>query len=89
MKNIKQKFKKIVKYLNSLIDRIQLKAGHGEYLHHRSIYEGKQPIYFNPIKLHRLNIQLWAVNNELYDTNNSDVSFEFEITMLKNISLLR
>ena len=72
-----------------IIDRIQLKAGHGEYLHHRSIYEGKQPIYFNPIKLHRLNIQLWAVNNELYDTNNSDVSFEFEITMLKNISLLR
>lgn len=71
-----------------IIDRIQLKAGHGEYLHHRSIYEGKQPIYFNPIKLHRLNIQLWAVNNELYDTNNSDVSFEFEITMLKNKKLL-
>ena len=46
-------------------------------------------IYFTPIKLHRLNIQLWAVNNELYDTNNSDVSFEFEITMVKNINLLR
>ena len=41
------------------------------------------------MKLHRINIQLWAVNNELYDTNNSDVSFEFEITMLKNIALLR
>ena len=45
-------------------------------------------LFFNPIKLHRLNIQLWAVNNELYDTNNSDLSFEFEITMLKNKKLL-
>ena len=73
-----------------IIERIQLKANHGEYLHFRTAEIGKDAqIYFNPIKLHRINIQLWAVNNELYDTNNSDVSFEFEITMLKNISLLR
>lgn len=73
-----------------IIDRIQLKANHGEYLHFRTAEIGKDAhIYFNPIKLHRINIQLWAVNNELYDTNNSDVSFEFEITMLKNIGLLR
>jgi len=73
-----------------IIERIQLKAGHGEYLHYRTAEISKDTqIYFNPIKLHRINIQLWAVNNELYDTNNSDVSFEFEITMLKNISLLR
>lgn len=73
-----------------IIERIQLKANHGEYLHFRTAEIGKDTqIYFNPIKLHRINIQLWAVNNELYDTNNSDVSFEFEITMLKNIGLLR
>lgn len=73
-----------------IIERIQLKAGHGEYLHYRTAEIGKDTqIYFNPMKLHRINIQLWAVNNELYDTNNSDVSFEFEITMLKNIGLLR
>ena len=73
-----------------IIERIQLKANHGEYLHFRTAEIGKDAqIYFNPIKLHRINIQLWAVNNELYDTNNSDVSFEFEITMLKNIGLLR
>ena len=73
-----------------IIERIQLKANHGEYLHYRTaaLEDDNQP-YFNPMKLHRINIQLWAVNNELYDTNNSDVSFEFEITMLKNIGLLR
>ena len=73
-----------------IIERIQLKANHGEYLHYRTAELDKEKqIYFTPMKLHRINIQLWAVNNELYDTNNSDVSFEFEITMLKNTNLLR
>ena len=72
-----------------IIERIQLRAGHGEYLHYRTAESDLAPVYFNPMKLHRINIQLWAQNNELYDTNNSDVSFEFEITMLKNIDLLR
>lgn len=72
-----------------IIERIQLRAGHGEYLHYRTAESDLSPVYFNPMKLHRINIQLWAQNNELYDTNNSDVSFEFEITMLKNIDLLR
>ena len=71
-----------------IIERIQMKAGHGEYLHNRTNYDESDQDFFNPIKLHRLNIQLWAVNNELYDTNNSDLSFEFEITMLKNKKLL-
>ena len=72
-----------------IIERIQLRAGHGEYLHYRTAESDLSPIYFNPLKLHRINIQLWAQNNELYDTNNSDVSFEFEITMLKSIDVLR
>ena len=72
-----------------IIERIQLRAGHGEYLHYRTAEADLAPVYFNPLKLHRINIQLWAQNNELYDTNNSDVSFEFEITMLKSIDLLR
>ena len=72
-----------------IIERIQLRAGHGEYLHYRTAESDMNTVYFNPIKLHRINIQLWAQNNELYDTNNSDVSFEFEITMLKNINVLR
>tara|TARA_Y100000590_G_scaffold470383_1_gene664325 strand:- start:6812 stop:7972 length:1161 start_codon:yes stop_codon:yes gene_type:complete len=72
-----------------IIERIQLKAGHGEYLHYGiDVDESKTQQYFAPITLHRLNIQLWAVNNVLYDTNNSDSSFEFEITMIKNKKLL-
>ena len=71
-----------------IIERIQMKAGHGEYLHYRSVFDNEDQNYFSPIKLHRLNIQLWASNNELYDTNNSDVSFEFEITMVKDKKLL-
>lgn len=72
-----------------IIERIQLRAGHGEYLHYRTAESDLNPVYFNPMKLHRINIQLWAQNNELYDTNNSDVSFEFEITMLKNFEFLK
>jgi hypothetical protein len=72
-----------------IIERIQLKAGHGEYLHYGvEVDESNVQEYFSPITLHRLNIQLWAVNNVLYDSNNSDASFEFEITMVKNKKLL-
>jgi len=72
-----------------IIERIQLKAGHGEYLHYGiDVDESNVQQYFTPMTLHRLNIQLWAVNNVLYDSNNSDASFEFEITMVKNKKLL-
>jgi hypothetical protein len=72
-----------------IIERIQLKAGHGEYLHYGiDVDESNVQQYFAPITLHRLNIQLWAVNNVLYDSNNSDASYEFEITMVKNKKLL-
>ena len=72
-----------------IIERIQLNAGHGDYLHYHPVPdESVIQSYFSPIRLHRLNIQLYSMNNELYDTNNSDVSFEFEITMVKDKSLL-
>ena len=72
-----------------IIERIQLSAGHGEYLHYSiNVDESSSQHYFAPITLHRLNIQLYAVNNVLYDTNNSDNSFEFEMTMVKNKQLL-
>ena len=72
-----------------IIERIQLDKGHGEYLHYKALSDESQTQhFFAPITLHRLNIQLWAVNNVLYDTNNSDTSFEFEITMIKNKKLL-
>ena len=72
-----------------IIERIQLNAGHGQYLHYGiNVDESNVQQYFAPITLHRINIQLWAVNNVLYDSNNSDASFEFEITMVKNKKLL-
>jgi hypothetical protein len=71
-----------------IIERIQLKEGHGEYLHYKTPNDGIEQQYFNPMKLHRLTAQLWAVNNVLYDNNNSDISYEFEITMIKNKKLL-
>ena len=52
-----------------IIERIQLKAGHGEYLHYGiDVDESNVQQYFSPITLHRINIQLWAVNNVLYDS---------------------
>lgn len=71
-----------------IIERIQLKEGHGEYLHYKTPNDGIEQQYFNPMKLHRLTTQLWAVNNVLYDNDNSDVSYEFEITMVNNKKLL-
>jgi len=72
-----------------IIERIQLEAGHGEYLHYHPVPdETVIQNYFPPKKLHRLSIKLYSVNNEIYDTNNSDISFEFEITMVKNKQLL-
>ena len=72
-----------------IIERIQLSAAHGQFLHyHPSKDESIIQNYFNPRKLHRLTIQLYAPNNELYDTRNSDNSFEFEITMVSDKKLL-
>ena len=72
-----------------IIERIQLKAGHGAFLHYSvNIDESNTQYFFSPITLHRLNIKLYASNNVLYDSNNSDVSYEFEMTMVKNKQLL-
>ena len=38
--------------------------------------------YFTPICLKEINIQLISENNEIYDSNNSDHSFEFEFIIL-------
>ena len=64
-------------------------AGHGEYVHYQpTLEESEIQNYFTPIRLFKLTIQLYTPNNELYDTQNADNSFEFEITMVKNKRLL-
>ena len=64
----------------NIIDRIPLDESGGELIHHTSFDE---PRYFYPINLSKINIQLYEDSNDiLYDSQNSDNSFEFEITML-------
>jgi len=64
----------------NIIDRIPLDESGGELIHYTSFDE---PRYFYPINLSKINIQLYEDSNDiLYDSQNSDNSFEFEITML-------
>ena len=64
----------------NIIDRIPLDESGGELIHYTSFDE---PRYFYPINLSKINIQLYGDSNDiLYDGQNSDNSFEFEITML-------
>jgi hypothetical protein len=72
-----------------IIDRINLDKGHGEYVYYTpQEKESEIQNYFSPIRISKLQIQLYAWNNEFYDSQNSDNSFEFEITMISDKSLL-
>jgi hypothetical protein len=74
-------------YGQDIIERIPLTSFHGEYVYHK---DDDIPVnYFFPIKLHQLTIQLYSENKEFYDCNNSDNNFEFEITLVKNLNLLK
>lgn len=75
-------------YGNDIIERIPLTSFHGEYVYYKDDYDISVN-YFFPIKLHELTIKLYSDNKELYDCNNSDNNFEFEITLVKNINLLK
>ena len=45
--------------------------------------------YFYPMKLSQLTIQLIDDHGNIYDCNNADNSFEFELTILQNTALLK
>lgn len=75
-------------YGNDIIERIPLTSFHGEYVYYKDDYDISVN-YFFPIKLHELTIKLYSDNKELYDCNNSDNNFEFEITLVKNLNLLK
>ena len=64
----------------NILDRIPLTNSTGSY----EYYETDHLInnYFTPIKLDKLNIQLFSDNDEEFDSQNTDNSFEFEITVL-------
>ena len=74
-------------YGKDIIERIHLTHLHGEYTYHK---DDNMPVnQFFPIKLHQLSIELYAENKEFYDCNNSDNNFEFEITLINNLNLLK
>ena len=63
--------------------------GHGEYVYYTPQEKDSEiQNYFSPIRLSKLQIQLYAWNNEFYDSQNSDNSFEFEITMINDKRIL-
>jgi len=64
----------------NIIDRIPLTNGTGSY----QWYEPDIFVtnYFTPIKLDKLNIQLFSEYGEEFDSNNTENSFEFEFTCL-------
>ena len=45
--------------------------------------------YFYPMKLNQLSIQLFDDHGGIYDSNNGDNSFEFELTIIKNTDLFK
>ena len=65
----------------SIVERIPLTYSTGSYQR----YEPDSWLasnYFTPIKLDKINIQLWSDNNEEFDSQDTDNSFEFEFTIL-------
>ena len=73
-----------------IISRIPFNAPSGSLIFYRSPPEEFQSInYFYPIKLSQLTIQLFDDHNSIYDCNNADNSFEFELTILQNPGLMK
>ena len=74
-----------------VIDRIPLNAPAGSIVYYRSPEAELQTNnYFYPMKLSSLNIQLYDNDNiSLYEDNNGQNYFEFEITIVKNTELFK
>ena len=71
------------------IERIYIDNDYGSMKIHESIIYGEQN-YFYPITLEKLSIKLYSGDGKtLYDSQNANHSFEFEITTLKNLELVR
>ena len=75
-------------YGNKIIDRIHLTSDFGQMCNHESIIYGEQN-YFFPITLDKLSIKLYSDNGKtLYDSQNANHTFEFEVTTLKNLEII-
>ena len=73
-----------------IISRIPFNANSGSLIYYRTPeHELQTSNYFYPIKLSQLTIQLIDDHGNIYDCNNADNSFEFELTILQNTALLK
>lgn len=69
----------------NIIDRIPLNESSGSMIAYSSDINPNN--YFHPINLNKLTIQLYEdTSDTLYDCQNNDNSFEFEITMLNHLA---
>jgi hypothetical protein len=75
-------------YGKDIIERIPLDAFHGEYVHYSNDDHSSEN-YFFPIKLFKMNLQLFSQDKTFYDCNNADNFFEFEVTVVNNVNLLK
>lgn len=75
-----------------IIERININVPNGAMIdYHNYLADDKSTEnYFFPITLNRLEIQLYSDSSDIYyQTENSDNNFEFQITILKNLNLLK
>ena len=73
-----------------IIARIPFNGPSGSVIYHRAPEDELQTSdYFYPIKLSKLSVQLYDDHDNIYDSNNGDNSFEFELTIVNNTGLLK
>ena len=73
-----------------IIARIPFDGPSGSVIYHRAPEDELQTSdYFYPIKLSKLSVQLYDDHDNIYDSNNGDNSFEFELTIVNNTGLLK
>lgn len=75
-----------------IIERININVPNGAMIDYHNYLGHDQTMenYFFPITLNRLEIQLYSDSTDIYyQTENSDNNFEFQITILKNLNILK
>ena len=81
---------KITSKGQEIITRLPFNAQAGSVIQYRAP-EGELQTsdYFYPMKLNQLSIQLFDDHGGIYDSDNGDNSFEFELTIIKNTGLFK
>ena len=81
---------KMNQFGRSILSRIPITSSPGSVIYYsRPDTDKEYEKYFYPLSLNKISVELINDSQEHhYETNNVNVSFEFEITVLNNINLL-